>query len=63
MHLNFVTMRLEGLFIFGKPLTFQNLTLEDETPNCGPRLDKLVHQLPRVATLAYDFRLMRTIAR
>ena len=29
-----------------KALTFQNLTLEDETPNYGPHLGKLVHQLP-----------------
>jgi len=28
----------------------------------GPVLGKLVHQLPRVFTLAYDLRLMRTIA-
>ena len=47
----------------GKPLTFQNLTLEDETPNCGPRLGKLVHQFPGVVTLAYDLRLTRLIAR
>jgi len=42
---------------------FQNLTLEDETPNYGPRLGKLVHQLPEVVTLAYDLRLTHTIAR
>ena len=66
MPLNYVTMRLEGLFIvekqWKKPLTFQNLTLGDETPNCGPRLGKLVHQLRGVVTLAYDLRLTRTIA-
>ena len=47
----------------GKPFTYRNLTLEDETPNCGPRLGKLVHQFPGVVTLAYDLRLTRTIAR
>jgi hypothetical protein len=31
--------------------------------SCGPRLGKLVHQLPGVVTFAYDLRLGRTIAR
>ena len=44
-----------------KPFTFQNLTLEDETPNCGPRF--WVHQLPGVANWSYYLRLMRMIAR
>jgi hypothetical protein len=30
---------------------------------CGPRLGKLVHQLPGVVTFAYDLRLGRMIAR
>ena len=47
----------------GKPFTFQNLTLEDETPNYGPRLGNLVHQLPGVVTLAYDLHFTRMIAR
>ena len=64
MPLNYLTMRLKGLFIIEKQWkTFQNLTLEDETPNYGPRLGKLVHQLPGVVTLAYDLRLTRMIAR
>ena len=47
-----------------KPFTFQNLTLEDETPNCGPRfLCKLVHQLPGVANWSSYLRLTRMIAR
>jgi len=46
----------------GKPLTFWNLTLEDEMPNYGPRLDKLVHQFPGVVTLVYDLRFTHTIA-
>jgi hypothetical protein len=29
----------------------------------GPRLGKLVHQLPRVVTFAYDLRFRRVIAR
>lgn len=59
-------MRLEGHLLLRnneKPLTFQNLTLKDETPNCGPRLGKLVHQFLRVVTLAYDLCLMGIIAR
>ena len=32
-------------------------------PNYGPRLGKLVHQLPGVVTLAYDLRLTHMIAR
>jgi hypothetical protein len=31
--------------------------------SCGPRLGKLVHQLPGVVTFAYDLRFRRTIAR
>jgi hypothetical protein len=31
--------------------------------SCGPRLGKLVHQLPRVITLAYDLRFRCVIAR
>ena len=31
--------------------------------SCGPRLGKLVHQLPGVVTFAYDFRFRRMIAR
>jgi hypothetical protein len=31
--------------------------------SCGPRLGKLVHQLPRVVTFAYDIRFRRMIAR
>jgi hypothetical protein len=31
--------------------------------SCGPRLGKLVHQLPRVITFAYDLRFRRMIAR
>jgi hypothetical protein len=31
--------------------------------SCGPRLGKLVHQLPRVVTFAYDLRFKRMIAR
>jgi hypothetical protein len=31
--------------------------------SCGPRLGKLVHQLPRVVTFAYDLRFRRMIAR
>ena len=31
--------------------------------SCGPRLGKLVHQLPRVVTFAYDLRFRRVIAR
>jgi hypothetical protein len=31
--------------------------------SCGPRLGKLVHQLPRVVTFAYDLHFRRTIAR
>ena len=46
----------------GKPLTSQNLTLEDEMPNCGPRLDKLIHQFLGVVTLALDLRLTHIIA-
>jgi hypothetical protein len=30
--------------------------------SCGPRLGKLVHQLPGVVTFAYDLRFRRTIA-
>jgi hypothetical protein len=30
--------------------------------SCGPRLGKLVHQLPRVVTFAYDLRFRRMIA-
>jgi hypothetical protein len=29
---------------------------------CGPRLGKLVHQLPEVVTFAYDLRFRRWIA-
>ena len=31
--------------------------------SCGPRLGKLVHQLPEVVTFAYDLRFRRVIAR
>jgi hypothetical protein len=31
--------------------------------SCGPHLGKLVHQLPRVVTFAYDLRFRRMIAR
>jgi hypothetical protein len=31
--------------------------------SCGPRLGKLVHQLPGVITFAYDLRFRRVIAR
>ena len=31
--------------------------------SCGPRLGKLVHQLPGVITIAYDLRLGHTITR
>jgi hypothetical protein len=31
--------------------------------SCGPRLGKLVHQLPGVVTFAYDLRFRRIIAR
>jgi len=31
--------------------------------SCGPRLGKLVHQLPRVVTFAYDLRFRCVIAR
>ena len=31
--------------------------------SCGPRLGKLVHQLPRVVTFAYDLHFRRMIAR
>ena len=31
--------------------------------SCGPRLGKLVHQLPRVVTFAYDLRFRCMIAR
>jgi hypothetical protein len=31
--------------------------------SCGPRLGKLVHQLPRVVTFAYDLRFRRMITR
>jgi hypothetical protein len=31
--------------------------------SCGPRLGKLVHQLPEVITFAYDLRFRRVIAR
>ena len=47
----------------GKPFTSQNLTLDDETPNCGPHLGKLVPQFLGVVKLAYDLCLTRTIAR
>jgi hypothetical protein len=30
--------------------------------SCGPRLGKLVHQLPRVVTFAYDLRFRRMIS-
>jgi hypothetical protein len=30
--------------------------------SCGPRLGKLVHQLPRVVTFAYDLHFRRVIA-
>jgi hypothetical protein len=30
--------------------------------SCGPRLGKLVHQLPGVVTFAYDLHFRRTIA-
>jgi hypothetical protein len=30
--------------------------------SCGPRLGKLVHQLPRVITFAYDLRFRHMIA-
>jgi hypothetical protein len=30
--------------------------------SCGPRLGKLVHQLPEVVTFAYDLRFRRVIA-
>jgi hypothetical protein len=31
--------------------------------SCGPRLGKLVHQLPGVVTFAYDLRFRRVISR
>jgi hypothetical protein len=31
--------------------------------SCGPRLGKLVHQLPGVVTFAYDLRFRHMIAR
>jgi hypothetical protein len=31
--------------------------------SCGPRLGKLVHQLPGVVIFAYDLRFRRVIAR
>jgi hypothetical protein len=31
--------------------------------SCGPRLGKLVHQLPKVVTFAYDLRFRCIIAR
>jgi hypothetical protein len=31
--------------------------------SCGPRLGKLVHQLPGVVTFAYDLRFRHVIAR
>ena len=31
--------------------------------SCGPRLGKLVHQLPGVVTFAYELRFRRVIAR
>jgi hypothetical protein len=31
--------------------------------SCGPRLGKLVHQIPGVVTFAYDLCFMRVIAR
>jgi hypothetical protein len=31
--------------------------------SCGPRLGKLVHQLPEVVTFAYDLRFRRMITR
>ena len=31
--------------------------------SCGPRLGKLVHQLPGVVTFSYDLRFRRVIAR
>jgi hypothetical protein len=31
--------------------------------SCGPRLGKLVHQLPGVVTFAYDLHFRRMIAR
>jgi len=31
--------------------------------SCGPRLGKLVHQLPGVVTFAYNLRFRRVIAR
>jgi hypothetical protein len=31
--------------------------------SCGPRLGKLVHQLPGVVTFAYDLHFRRVIAR
>jgi hypothetical protein len=31
--------------------------------SCGPRLGKLVHQLPRVVTFAYDIHFRYMIAR
>jgi hypothetical protein len=31
--------------------------------SCAPRLGKLVHQLPRVVTFAYNIRFRRMIAR
>jgi hypothetical protein len=31
--------------------------------SCGPRLGKLVHQLPGVITFAYDLRFRRMISR
>jgi hypothetical protein len=30
--------------------------------SCGPRLGKLVHQIPRVVTFAYDLHFRRTIS-
>ena len=66
MPLNYVTMRLEGLFIIEKQwktLNIQNLTLGDEVQNYGPHLGKLVHQLPGVVTLEYDLCLTCTLPR
>jgi len=40
MALNYLTMRLEGLFTVEKQwktINIQNLTLGDEAPNYGPR--------------------------
>jgi hypothetical protein len=59
-----VTMRLEVLYIIEKQwktLNIKNLTLGDETPEYGPHLGKLVHQFPRVVTLAYYLYLTHMI--